>query len=175
MSKKRLSKTIFFTFTLMSFFSVFLTGCDIRPRQVKATMKIEDFQSKATVKDTEEIQALFKLLNVSPNKVTVSANKTIGTPSGKNSTVSYEIEVDGEEEKSGYYCMTKCNTDEEADKYIKIAKVLSEKEASQINLYNEPKGKLCKVLYNGRVDEIGITQEEEKLYRLMQAVVKSIM
>lgn len=162
MVKRKMAKKMVSTLSLIGVLSVFLVGCDLRPKQWKAAGRIEDFQSITTVKETEEMQALFRLLQVSPNQVTVSGNKTSEKKRGENTTVSYEIEVEGQEEKSGYYCMTMCKKADVQGKYIKIAKALSEKEASLVKRNGEPKGKLCKVLYRGLVEDMDAVPEEKK-------------
>lgn len=115
---------------------------------------------------SEELGIICKYLNVSESAIVASENLTEPSQYEEDSEqiASYEIQVPGEEKKSGYYCI-ELSSDAEGEDTALIAKALTEKELKSLNAKEYSTEKLCKILYTGRICDMGISLEERGYFR----------
>ena len=131
--------------------------------KIKETNTISSEKRNNHEKTSErmEVQVLFKLLGVKESDVSISENLTFEKQRSENNTVSYELEIEGDEERSGYYCMEMWEDDGNSN--IRVAKALTQKENEQLGFQGETDSKTCKVLYSGPLDQITSLKDREKL------------
>lgn len=111
---------------------------------------------------SEEQEILCRYLGVPKEKIKFSKNLTDAEPvviendiTQNRKNASYEVEVEGETDKSGYYCFGVFYNDF-GEKTVTIAKALTEQEIEELHAkWNYDKVKLCKTLYSGLADDVG--------------------
>ena len=149
--------------TVILFIILTLIGCN--SDSVSEIKKIYPTMPPRIIEtEVEQREMLYKFLNMPKEKISFSENRTPDTDRYDDfHDVSYEVKIEGDAEKSGYYCVN-MREDEERDGElcVTIAKALTKEELERVETARkfsvEPKEHhiiLCKILYDGPVDELG--------------------
>ena len=124
-----------------------------------------------TKKLSEDVQVLCQYLGEKPENITISKNKT-GRKDSKDDTVyaSYTVKINGDEEKSGYYCISLYTKGEK--RYTHIAKEVKISEREEKDIKWKKSTRLCYDLYEGPVDEVGKEKQEYIVPKIDKSQVK---
>lgn len=116
---------------------------------------------------SEELEILCQYLHIKKENITYSANLTETSTNdcmGEEEifeSKSYEIEVNDDKNKSGFYCIG-LGENAMGEKDVYIAKELTQKEMKKLDIsWENEEVKLCKVIYDGLVEDMERTKKEQ--------------